>query len=560
MEKIWWKEAVVYQIWPRSFSDSNGDGIGDIRGIISKLDYLKELGVNIVWLNPILKSPDADGGYDASDYYSIQDHFGTMDDWEKMVEEMHKRGIKLIMDLSICYTSDKHPWFIESRSSRNNDKRDYYFWRDGKNGKEPNNWEGMFKIPSWTYDKKTGQYYFHLFTPQQPDLNWHNPEVRKNLYKIMKFWLDKGIDGFRFDVANGFIKKEDFPDAPNDGTSEYIQYNDYYFNQPGLHKYAQEMNREVLSKYNIMTVAETENITVEEALKFVDWNRHEYNMNFSFEHMHLDEGPGGWFDPIDWKLSDFKAIITRWQIGMQKNGWNSLYLDNHDQPRLVSRFGDDGKYRVQSAKMLATMLHTLQGTPYIFQGEEIGMTNVRFDNIEDYKDVYTQNYYKKELKPDRSNHDNMMEAIYKKARDNARSPVQWNEEKNAGFTTATPWMKVNTNYTEINVEEALRDKDSIFYFYKKLIKLRKQNDIIVYGDYTPLLEKDEKIFSYLRQMGDDRLLVILNFYKEEAIFRLPGHIGFKEKELIISNYQGSTDQSLSNLKLKPYEAKVYRLK
>ena len=334
----------------------------------------------------------------------------------------------------------------------------------------------------------------------------------------------------------------------------------YYFNQPGIHKYAHEMNREVLSKYDIMTVAETENITVEEALKFVDEDRGEYNMNFSFEHMHLDEGPGGWFDPIGWKLPDFKAIITRWQLGMQEKGWNSLYLDNHDQPRLVSRYGDDKKYRVESARMLATMLHTLQGTPYIFQGEEIGMTNVCFSDIEDYRDVYTLNYYKKEIKPDKSNYEDIMASIHKKARDNARTPVQWSPDTNAGFTSGTPWMKVNPNYRKINVEAALKDSDSILFYYKKLIKLRKENEILVYGDYVPLLEDDENIFSYMRLLGDERLLIILNFYGQETEFNLPLDIEFSGKELMISNYRFDCDEDIKRMVLRPFEARVYRLK
>ena len=560
MKKKWWKEAVIYQIWPRSFCDSNGDGIGDIRGIIARLDYLKDLGVDIIWLSPVLKSADADGGYDTYDYYDIQGHFGPMADWEKMLDGLHKRGMRLIMDLAMCYTSDEHPWFIESSSSNNNDKRDFYFWRDGKNGREPNNWEGQFKTPAWTFDEKTGQYYFHLFTPNQPDLNWHNPEVRKELYKIMKFWLDKGIDGFRLDVANGFLKKEGFPDAPDNGNKgKYIHYMDYYFNQPGIHGYVQEMNREVFSKYDVMTVAETENITLEEALKYVEENRNEYNMLFNFELMHLDEGPGGWFDPVDWKLSDFKKIITRWQLGMQGRGWNSLYLDNHDQPRLVSRYGDDGQYRVESAKMLATMLHSLQGTPYIFQGEEIGMTNVKFKDIEDYRDVFTLNYYKKELKPNRSNLKQIMDSIHKKARDNARTPVQWDSTENSGFTVGNPWMKVNPNYKEINAEKALADKDSIFYYYKKLIELRKQNNILVYGDYIPLFEDDEQIFSYLRQLDDERLIIILNFSKEYSQFEIPEGINFSDQKLLISNYNLENRKGLKSLKLNPYEARVYRL-
>lgn len=561
MNRKWWKEAVVYQIYPISFYDSNGDGIGDLRGIILKLDYLKEFGIDVIWLSPVYKSPNDDNGYDISDYMDIMEQFGTLSDWEELVTEMHKRGLKIIMDLVVNHTSDEHPWFNESRSSTDNEKRDYYIWTDAKDGKEPNNWGSFFSPSVWEWDEKTGQYYMHIFSTKQPDLNWKNPKVRKEIYDMMKWWLDKGIDGFRMDVVNAFAKMEGFPDAPKGLADKdgHVFYLPYYMNQPGIHEYIKEMNHEVLSKYEIMTVGETTSVTPEEGLLYVGEEREELNMIFQFELMDVDSGAGGKFDVVPYKLSDFKRIMTKWQQGLQGKGWNSLYLNNHDQPRMVSRFGNDGKYRVESAKMLATMLHTLQGTPYIYQGEEIGMTNVKFESIQSYKDIEIFHYYNQTIKEDKSNLKEIMEGIYAKGRDNARTPMQWEDSENAGFTSGTPWIGVNPNYKQINVKESLEDSQSVFNYYKRLIQQRKQNLVIVYGDYVPILEEDEHIYSYLRCFENDRLLVILNFSEKEAIFKLPNEIMYKKKELLISNYETDIGDDLLNLKLKPYEANVYRL-
>ncbi|WP_143416053.1 alpha-glucosidase [Geobacillus sp. E263] len=560
MERAWWKEAVVYQIYPRSFYDSNGDGIGDIRGIIAKLDYLKELGVDVVWLSPVYKSPNDDNGYDISDYREIMDEFGTMEDWEEMLEEMHKRGIKLVMDLVVNHTSDEHPWFIESRKSKDNPYRDYYIWRPGKDGKEPNNWESCFGGSAWEYDETTGEYYLHLFSKKQPDLNWENPKVRREVYDMMKFWLDKGVDGFRMDVINMISKTPGLPDGEPQEGKKYVSGSKYFMNGPRVHEFLQEMNREVLSKYDIMTVGETPGVTPREGILYTDPSRHELNMVFQFEHVDLDSGPGGKWDIRPWSLADLKTTMTKWQKELEGKGWNSLYLNNHDQPRAVSRFGDDGKYRVESAKMLATFLHMMQGTPYIYQGEEIGMTNVRFPSIEDYRDIETLNMYKERVEEYGEDPQEVMEKIYYKGRDNARTPMQWDDSENAGFTTGTPWIPVNPNYKEINVKEALADPNSVFHYYKKLIQLRKQHDIIVYGTYDLILEDDPYIYAYTRTLGNEKLIVITNFSEKTPVFRLPDDITYKTKELLISNYDVDETEELKEIRLRPWEARVYKIR
>jgi oligo-1,6-glucosidase len=560
LERAWWKEAVVYQIYPRSFYDSNGDGIGDIRGIIAKLDYLKELGVDVVWLSPVYKSPNDDNGYDISDYREIMDEFGTMEDWEEMLEEMHKRGIKLVMDLVVNHTSDEHPWFIESRKSKDNPYRDYYIWRPGKDGKEPNNWESNFGGSAWEYDETTGEYYLHLFSKKQPDLNWENPKVRREVYDMMKFWLDKGIDGFRMDVINMISKVPELPDGEPKRGKKYASGKRYYMNGPRVHEFLQEMNREVLSKYDIMTVGETPGVTPKEGILYTDPSRHELNMVFQFEHVGLDSGPGGKWDIRPWSLADLKKTMTKWQKELEGKGWNSLYLNNHDQPRAVSRFGDDGKYRVESAKMLATFLHMMQGTPYIYQGEEIGMTNVRFPSIEYYRDIETLNMYKERVEEYGEDPQKVMEKIYYKGRDNARTPMQWDDSENAGFTTGTPWIPVNPNYKEINVKAALADPKSVFHYYKKLIQLRKQHDIIVYGTYDLILEDDPYIYAYIRTLGNEKLIVITNFSEKTPVFQFPDDITYKTKELLISNYDVDETEELKEIRLRPWEARVYKIR
>lgn len=557
MERAFWKEAVVYQIYPRSFKDSNGDGIGDIRGIIEKLDYLKELGVDVVWLSPVYQSPNDDNGYDISDYRAIMDEFGTMADWEALRDGLHERGMKLMMDLVVNHTSDEHAWFVASRSSKDNPYRDYYIWRPGKeDGREPNNWLSFFSGSAWAYDEKTGEYYLHLFSRKQPDLNWENPKVRQEVYDMMRWWLDRGVDGFRMDVINCISKAEGLPDA---GNERYAWGGEYFMDGPRVHEFLQEMNREVLSRYDVMTVGEMPGVTVEEARKYTDPRRKELNMVFQFEHVGLDAGPGGKWDVRPWDFVELKRTLNKWQTGLQGVGWNSLYMSNHDQPRMVSRFGDDGKYRKESAKMLATLLHTMQGTPYIYQGEEIGMTNVRFDSIDDYRDIETLNMYREKVLDQGEDPGKVMESIYYIGRDNARTPMQWDDNAQAGFTTGEPWIGVNPNYKEINVKQALADPDSIFHYYRKLIALRKQNEIMVYGEFVPLLEDHPQIYAYLRVLDKERWLILLNFFGNDCAFDLPEDVAFRDARLVIGNYADGDQALARRVQLRPYEARVYEL-
>jgi oligo-1,6-glucosidase len=549
-----WQEGVVYQIYPRSFMDSNGDGIGDLRGIISKLDYLKELGVGIVWLSPVYKSPNDDNGYDISDYQGIMDEFGTMEDWEQLLHGLHARGIRLIMDLVVNHSSDEHAWFEESRKSKDNPYRDYYIWKPGKpDGSEPNNWVSFFGGPAWQYDEATDEYYLHLFTKKQPDLNWENPKLRKEVYDMMTFWLDKGIDGFRMDVINCISKADGLPSAGND---KYAWGGDFFLCGPRLGEFLREMNEQTLSRYDAMSVGEMPGVTPEQAVDFTNPDNKQVNMVFQFETMDIDSGEGGKWNFKPWKLSDLKAVTSKWQYALNGKGWNSLYLNNHDQPRLVSRFGNDKEYRKESAKLLATFLHTLQGTPYIYQGEEIGMTNVKFPSIDDYKDVETLNFYREAVNERGMSPEKAMASIYVKGRDNARTPMQWSESSQGGFTSGQPWIAVNPNYRSINAEESLKDPDSIFHYYKRLIALRKQHPIMIYGDYEILAEDHKKVYAYTRTLANEKWLIVLNFSDQEAQFEMPfvGH-----KELIIGNYDASTETSDGQMQLRPYEACVYRL-
>ncbi|WP_226676348.1 glycoside hydrolase family 13 protein [Mesobacillus jeotgali] len=556
MKKHWWKESVIYQIYPRSFMDSNGDGIGDIPGIISKLDYLKDLGVDLIWLSPVYKSPNDDNGYDISDYREIMDDFGTMADWELLLKEMHDRGLKLIMDLVVNHSSDEHQWFVESRKSKDNPYRDYYIWRPGKDGKEPNNWQSTFSGSAWQFDENTGEYYLHIFSKKQPDLNWENPKLRQEVYDMMKFWLDKGIDGFRMDVINFISKVDGLPDAPNPEGKKYVSGSRYFMNGPKIHDYLQEMHREALAQYDVMTVGEMPGANVEEAKLYTDESRDELNMVFQFEHVDLDSGSGGKWDLKPLKLTDLKNNFTKWQKGLEDIGWNSLYLNNHDQPRMVSRFGDDKEYRVESAKMLGTFLHMLKGTPYIYQGEEIGMTNVRFESIEDYKDIETLNMYNEKVNQNGEDPSKVMESIFVKGRDNARTPFQWDDSEHGGFTTGTPWLQVNPNYTEINAKQAVEDESSIYHYYRKLIQLRKEHPVIVHGSYDILVPEDESIYVYTRTLESQKLLVLLNFTNENQSFDVPADLQGKKNEILISNYEANTEYG-STISLKPYEAIVY---
>lgn len=558
-KKEWWKESVVYQIYPRSFNDSNGDGIGDLKGIMEKLDYLKELGVDVIWLSPVYQSPNDDNGYDISDYQSIMDEFGTMQDFEELLQEIHKRDMKLMMDLVVNHTSDEHEWFRLAKQSKDSPYRDYYYWKPGKNGAEPNNWESVFSGSAWEYDEDSNEYYLHIFSKKQPDLNWENPKVRSEVFDTMKFWLEKGIDGFRMDVINFISKVPSLPDAPALEGKKYASGADFYMNGPKIHEYLQEMNQQVLSKYDLITVGEMPGITVEQAKLYTGEGRNELNMVFQFEHVDLDSGPTGKWDLKQLQLSDLKASFTKWQKGLEQVGWNSLYLNNHDQPRMVSRFGNDDEYWLESAKMLATFLHFLQGTPYIYQGEELGMTNVRFPTIDDYKDIETLNMYNEKISEDKENLSQIMNSIYAKGRDNARTPMQWSSGPNAGFTSGTPWIKVNPNYQEINAEQQLVDDHSIFQYYKKLIQLRKQHEIVVYGTYDLILPEHSEIYAFTRTLGDEKLLIILNFSDGQPEFEWPQELEYEKKELLISNYSIDQEDEQEAFKLLPYEARVYKL-
>ena len=542
MERKWWHSSVVYQIYPRSFNDSNGDGIGDINGIREKLDYLKELGIDVIWLSPVYKSPNDDNGYDISDYCDIMDEFGTMDDMEKLLKEANEKGIKILMDLVVNHTSDEHKWFIEAKKSKDNKFRDYYIWRDPVNGHEPNNLGSCFSGSAWQYDESTDQYYLHLFSKKQPDLNWENENVRNEVYKMMNFWIDKGIGGFRMDVIDLIGK---VPDEMITG------------NGPKLHDYLQEMNKAALEGHDLLTVGETWGATPEIAKLYSNPKRKELSMVFQFEHIGLDqiEGKEKWdVKPLD--LLDLKKVLSKWQTELEGEGWNSLFWNNHDLPRIVSRWGNDREYRVESAKMLATLLHGMKGTPYIYQGEELGMTNVRFEDINEYNDIETLNMYKDRISKGYS-HEEIMESIYAKGRDNARTPMQWDSTENAGFTSGKPWLKVNKNYKFINAEDCLQDKDSIFYHYKKLIDIRKHNDTIIYGDYKLLLPEDKNVFAYSRELNGDKIVVVCNFYNKEI------NLNFKEDfnnvEILLSNYKDSSIL-MKDLKLRPYEAIMYRVK
>ena len=551
MKKAWWKEAVVYQIYPRSFCDSNGDGIGDLNGITSKLDYLKELGIDVIWLSPVYKSPNDDNGYDISDYEDIMTEFGTMDDFDKMLAAAHDRGIKIVMDLVVNHTSDEHPWFVESRSSKDNEKRDYYIWKEGKDGKEPTNWGSAFSGPAWKYDEKTDMYYLHLFSVKQPDLNWENPKVRKEVFDMMTRWCEKGIDGFRMDVISLISKPEGYPDAKVVGL-----YGDMGIcaNGPKVHDYLKEMNEKVLSKFDIMTVGETAGVTLEEAKKYANTDGSELNMVFQFEHMDLDGGEKFKWSTKPMPLVPLKENLSKWQKGLDGVAWNSLYFCNHDQPRIVSRLGDESDaYRELSAKCIATCLHMMQGTPYVYQGEELGMTNTVFNSVDDFRDLESVNAYRELVESGLYTDGDMFPKIAHKSRDNARTPMQWDASENAGFTTGKPWIAVNPNYKKINVADQLKREDSVFHYYQKLIRLRKENEIIVYGNYELLLPEDENIFAYTRTLDNKKLLVVCNFSKSEQKFDFSG---YENAKVLISNY--NRDAREDGI-LKPYEATVLLL-
>lgn len=557
----WWKDAVVYQIYPQSFKDSNNDGTGDINGIREKIPYLKDLGVNVLWLNPIYESPMVDNGYDISDYYKIADCYGTMEDFENLLKEAHDAGIKIIMDLAVCASSIEHKWFKESKKSRDNKYSDYYIWKDPKeDGSAPNNWGSIFGSGSaWEYVEERGQYYLHLFAVEQPDLNWENPDLRNEVYENMEFWLKKGIDGFRLDSISLISKKQDFPDDPTTGENGY---GSPYFgasNGPRVHEFLQEMYEKVLSKYDVMTVGEATRTPVDKALLYCQPERKELNMVFQFDHMHVDYGKFGRYSDLKFKLSDLKEAMFLWQKSLNGVGWNSLYWDNHDQPRFVSRFGnDDSKYRKLSATMLATVLFFQQGTPFIYQGDEIGMTNVAFDSIDSYKDIEAHNMYLKFSNMGLSN-DEIMSYIHNKSRDNARTPMQWNSNLFAGFSCVDPWIELNPNYSKINVENDMNSDFSIHDYYKKLIKYRKGNEIVRDGDFKEIGLEDSDIFSYTRTYKGKTLLVLGSFSDKKVCYNVPNNLQKFKRELVISNYDGNIEQNkdASTLYLRPYEALVF---
>lgn len=552
MNKKWWKESVVYQIYPRSFMDSNGDGIGDINGITSKLDYLKKLGINVIWLSPVYQSPNDDNGYDISDYQAIMEEFGTMEDFDRMLQAAHERGIKIMMDLVVNHTSDEHAWFVESRKSKENPYRDYYIWREGKNGEAPNNWGSCFGGSAWEYDQATDMYFLHLFSKKQPDLNWDNEKVRKEVFDMMTWWLSKGVDGFRMDVISMISKVPELPDGTKGEGALYGDFGPSVINGPHVHEYLQEMRSRVLSEFDTITVGETSGVTVEEAVKYAADDESELNMVFQFEQNDLDNGEHSKWNLKKIYLPDLKEILAKWQTRLEGKAWNSLYWNNHDQPRIVSRLGNDKEYREVSAKMLATCLHMMKGTPYIYQGEELGMTNVPFASLEEFRDIESINAYHEYTENGIIGEEDMLKFLCYKSRDNARTPMQWDNSANAGFSEARPWIKVNPNYTEINAQEQLNRDDSVFHYYQKLIALRKQKEIIVYGNFELLLPEDEDIFMYTRVLEKEKLLVICNFSKNERVVKLPD--GFEAGDILITNYENP--EISDELKLRPYEAIV----
>lgn len=530
----WWQKAVVYQIYPRSFQDSNGDGIGDISGIISRLDYLQLLGITAIWLSPVYKSPNDDNGYDISDYEDIMDEFGSMADMEELIQEANKRDIKIVMDLVVNHTSDEHAWFVEAKKGKENPYRDYYVWRDPVNGDVPNDLHSAFSGSAWEYDEASGQYYLHLFSKKQPDLNWENKKVRQEVYDMMNFWLEKGIGGFRMDVIDLIGK---LPDQSITG------------NGPMLHTYLQEMNQATFGSQDVMTVGETWGATPEIAKLYSDPIRNELSMVFQFEHIGLDqqEGKDKW-DLKPLSIGQLKQILSKWQTSLGHEGWNSLFWNNHDLPRIVSRWGNDKEYRVESAKMFAILLHMMKGTPYIYQGEEIGMTNCPISTIDEVDDIESINMYNERLDQGYTK-EAIIESINAKGRDNARTPMQWDNSANAGFTTGTPWLHVNPNYPEINVEQSLADEDSVFYTYKKLIELRKEHAIVVWGEYELIEETEEEVFAYYREFSGEKWLVVANFSESKQTFMLEEEIG----EVLVHNYHTSLPKS-GEVSLKPYEA------
>ena len=550
----WWKEKVVYQIYPRSFKDANSDGIGDLKGIIEKLDYIQSLGIDVVWLNPICASPNEDMGYDVSDYRAIMKEFGTMEDFDNLLKGLHERGIKLIMDLVVNHTSDEHIWFKESRKSKDNPYREYYHWWDAEKGTPPYRWSIFDKENNaWKYDATTNSYYLHIFSEKQPDLNWENPKVRQEMYDIMKFWLDKGIDGFRLDVIACISKDIQFPELPKDMLQS--QWFPYYAQGPYLHDYLQEMHEEVFSKYDCMNVGEMSFVTTDDALLFVDEDRNELQMFYHFDHtgVGVDKNNFMYSDESNWDFVEWKKIFHTWDQVFAKKGWGTMYLGNHDMSRMVSRFGNDSEtYRALSAKMLHTFILSMRATPYIYNGDEIGMVNTNHTRIEQYQDVYTINYYN-QLKEKGEDHEAFLNSHSKISRDNGRTPMQWNNQYQAGFTSATPWLAVNENYTSINVEAQASRSDSVLEYFKAMVQVRKKHQTLIYGAYTPIDETNKQLFAYTRSLGDEQFLVVLNFSNQSAT--LNTKIQTNQQNIIISNYHQPTQNNV----YMPYAAVIYKI-
>ena len=544
----WWKEGVVYQIYPRSFKDTTGNGLGDLQGVIEKLDYIKSLGVNMIWICPIYESPNRDNGYDISDYKKISDAFGGNETFERLVSEMHKRDLKIIMDLVVNHTSDEHPWFKQAKTSKKNEYYDYYIWRKGKNSGPPNNWQSVFSGDAWSYNLSTNEYYLHLFTKNQPDLNWENPKVREEVYEIIDFWLSKGVDGLRMDVISLISKRNSFNDVPAKMSFAQVM-EKVYANGPKIHKYLKEMNSKVLKKYDIVTVGEGPGINLTSGPKYVAENEKELNMIFHFDHLTIDFGPNGKYDPVTYDFIKFKEIFSQWDKALENNGWNSIFLGNHDFSRIVSRFGNDKKYREASAKLLITLLMTLRGTPYIYQGDEIGMTNISHPSIDDYNDVESLNAWEA-AKKNGANMKEFLKAIHWQSRDNARTPMQWTDKKNAGFTTGNPWIKLNKNYKEINVENSEKDKNSILNYYRQMISFRKKYPCLVYGSFKDLLPEHDKLFFYERIFNQEQFLIIHNFNNSYTRWKNENSQYVKIK----SNYKSSSQEELS-----PWESRIYKL-
>jgi oligo-1,6-glucosidase len=566
-DREWWKEAVVYQIYPRSFNDSDGDGVGDIPGIVEKLDYLDDLGVDVVWLSPVYESPNADNGYDIADYRAIMDEMGTMSDFEELLAGIHDRDIRLVMDLVVNHTSDEHEWFRKSRR-REGKYGDYYIWRDPVDGGPPNNWESAFGGSAWTFDEERGQYYLHLFDTKQPDLDWTNPAVREDIYEMMTWWLEKGVDGFRMDVVNLISKREGLPDGDENSGMVGVE---HFANGPRIHEYLREMYDEVLSEYDCMTVAEMPFIGVEDAREYLGEDGDGLNTVFHFEHMDLTYGDRKWSlehydernlaeEPLsEWDLTDLKAIVDRWQRGLADEDWNSIYWGNHDHPRCVSRFGNDGQYRRESATLLATYLLTMRGTSFVYQGDEIGTTSADWHSIGEMRDVEAVNYTRVLMEEYDLDFEDVAPLVRARSRDNARTPMQWSDGHDAGFTDGDPWIKVTENYPEVNVERAREDPRSVWHYYRELVALRHSEDVLVYGDFEMLLPDDEQVFASLRTLGEDTVLVALNFSEARPDAVLPADVGYEHDEanLLAGNYDDADGRE--PLALRPWEARVYRL-